>query len=100
MRSIRQALLFVADGTAIAQNPATPQPIPSPAVCVELGYALQCKRPEQILLLQMERADIPGQFPFDLPSSNRLLFKDKAQLHKMLPSLVRSHLQRFNLFST
>ncbi len=100
MRSIRQSLLFIADGTSIAKIDSTPpQLIPSPKVCVEVGYALQCKRSEQIVLTQMERPDLPGQFPFDLPSQNRLVFQDKAQLHKTLPSLVQTQLQRFNLLS-
>lgn len=98
MRDIRKSLLFIADGTSIARIEATPpQLIPSPKVCVEIGYALQCKRSEQILLTQMERPDLPGQFPFDLPSQNRLLFKDKTQLHKLLPGMVKTQLQRFNL---
>jgi hypothetical protein len=99
MRSIRKSLLLIADSTSIAQIHSDPaQVIPSPRVCVEVGYALQCKRPEQILLVQMERPDIPGQFPFDLPSGSRLVFRDKTQLRKTLPSLVQSQLQRFNLF--
>ncbi len=99
MRSIRHSLLFIADTTAIVHLPSDPtQLIPSPTVCVEVGYALQCKRTEQILLTQMERPDLAGQFPFDLPSQNRLTFKDKAQLRKVLPSLVQTQLQRFNLF--
>ncbi|MGV0026031.1 hypothetical protein [Phormidesmis priestleyi] len=100
MRSIRQCLLFVADGTSIAQIPDTPPLlIPSPKVCVEVGYALQSKRSEQLLLTQMERSDVPGQFPFDLPSQNRLVFKDKTQLRKLLPKAVETQLQRFNLLS-
>jgi hypothetical protein len=100
LRTIRQSLLFIADTTAISHIDGTPtQIIPSPKVCVEVGYALQCKRAEQILLTQMERTDIPGHFPFDLPSQNRLVFKDKTQLHKTLPALVQTQLQRFNLVS-
>lgn len=98
MRKIRKSLLFIADGTAILQldgNP--PQSIPSPKVCVEVGYALQCKRTEQILLTQMERSTINGQFPFDLPSNNRLLFRNKTELHKALPQAIETQLQRFNL---
>ncbi|MGB7250194.1 MAG: hypothetical protein WBC73_14740, partial [Phormidesmis sp.] len=65
MRQIRRSLLFIADGTPILGIDATPpQLIPSPKVCVEMGYALQCKRSEQIILAQMERSDLPGQFPF------------------------------------
>lgn len=98
MRKIRQSLLFVADGTAIAKLDDTPpQLIPSPKVCVEMGYALQSKRSGQILLAQMERPDFSGQFPFDLPSQNRLVFKHKTDLHKTLPSLVETQLKRFSL---
>lgn len=98
MRKIRQSLLFIADGTVITQiQGSPPQLVPSPKVCVEVGYALQCKRSEQILLAQMERPDLPGQFPFDLSSNQRLLFKDPRELHKTLPKVVETQLQRFNL---
>jgi hypothetical protein len=98
MRSIRQSLLFVADTTAIAEvTSSPPQLLLSPTVCVEVGYALQCKRKEQILLTQMERDDLPGQFPFDLPLQNRLLFKDRGQLRKTLLPLLQTQLKRFNL---
>jgi hypothetical protein len=99
-RKIRKALLFVADGTAISTVPGDRQSvIPSPHVCVEMGYALQAKAPEQILLLQMERADMPGQYPFDLPSSNRLVFTTAASLAKQLPKLLENSLSRFNLWT-
>ena len=98
MRSIRQCLLFIGDGTSIAQiNDTPPLLIPSPKVCVETGYALQSKRSEQVLLVQMERSEMPGQFPFDLPTQNRLVFKDKTQLRKLLPKAIEAQLQRFNL---
>jgi len=100
MRSLRKSLLFIADSTPITQlEGAPPRLIPSPNVCVEVGYALQSKRTEQILLTQMERPDLLGHFPFDLPGQNRLLFQDKSHLHKTLPGLVKTHLQRFNLFT-
>lgn len=98
MRKIRKSLLFIADGTPILQldgNP--PQPIPSPKVCVEMGYALQCKRAEQILLAHMERSDVGGQFPFDLPSGNRIQFRSKTDLGKLLPQAIEAQLQRFSL---
>lgn len=100
MRKIRRSLLFIADGTPITQLETMPtQVIPSPKVCVEMGYALQCKRTEQILLAQMERDDLAGQFPFDLPGRNRLVFESKSALNKSLPELLETQLQRFNLFS-
>ncbi|GAB4386693.1 MAG: hypothetical protein Kow00121_53800 [Elainellaceae cyanobacterium] len=99
MRKIRKCLLFVADGTPILQIDGTPaQLIPNPKVCVEVGYALHCKRVEQILLAQMERPDVAGQFPFDLPASNRLVFRNKTELHKSLPNALEAQLKRFNLF--
>jgi hypothetical protein len=98
MRKIRKSLVFIADGTPVIQLDGSPsQPIPSPKVCVEIGYALQCKRSEQLLLAQMDRPDIVGQFPFELQSRDRLLFRNKAELHKSLPNSLESQLQRFNL---
>lgn len=103
MRKIHKCLLFVADGTPIARiqgnSEAQASVIPSPNVCVEIGYALQSKRPEQILLAQMERKDLPGQFPFDLQARQQLLFKNAAELDKMLPTVLETLLRRFNLFS-
>ncbi|GAB4143638.1 MAG: hypothetical protein Fur0046_20810 [Cyanobacteria bacterium J069] len=99
-RKIRKSLLFIADGTPILHLDGTPpQLIPDPKVCVEMGYALQSKRAEQILLAQMERSDIPGQFPFDLPSTSRLPFRHKTELHKLLFPAIETQLQRFNLTS-
>ena len=98
MRQIRRSLLYIADGTPIMGvegNP--PQLVPSPKVCVEMGYALQSKRSEQIILAQMERSDMPGQFPFDTPTHNRLGFTKKAELKKELARLLEERLQRFNL---
>ncbi len=101
MRKIRKSLLFVADGTPITriEGKETPQLIPSPNVCVEIGYAIQSKRSEHILLAQMQRSDLPGQFPFDLPTHQCLLFKDGAELNKILPQVIETQLHRFKLFS-
>ena len=99
MRRIRKSLLFVADGTPIAQikKEGNALLVPSPHVCVEMGYALQCKRSEQILLAQMDRSDWPGQFPFDLPSQNRLLFENQEKLRQLLPEAIETLLRRFSL---
>jgi hypothetical protein len=101
MRKIRKSLLFIAEATPVARidGKDTPQLLPSPKVCVEIGYALQSKRAEQILLVQMERPDMPGQVPFDLPNHQQLLFKTAAELEKTLPLTIETLLQRFNLFS-
>lgn len=102
MRQIRRSLLYIADGTPIlaidsGTDGTPPELVPSPKVCVEMGYALHCKRPEQIILAQMERPDLPGQFPFDTPTHNRLSFTQKSDLQKELTQLLQSRLQRFNL---
>ncbi|NJL83365.1 MAG: hypothetical protein HC890_11215 [Chloroflexaceae bacterium] len=99
LRKIRKCLLFVADRTAIAAFPQEGKSrlLPSPNVSVEIGYALQSKRPGQILLVSMERADLKGLFPFDLPQHQQLQFKDAKDLNKTLPGLVEALLQRFNL---
>lgn len=99
MNRIRKSLLFIADGTPVTEVDCEgeKQVIPSPLVCVELGYALQCKRPEQILLIQQDRDDLKGQFPFDLPNQNRLLFQTRQELQQLLPSTIEFLLQRFRL---
>ena len=101
MRKIRTSLLFVADGTPTAriEGKDSAQLIPSPNVCVEIGYAIQSKRSEQILLAQMQRPDLSGQFPFDLPNYQCLQFKNGGELNKMLPTTIEKQLYRFNLFS-
>jgi hypothetical protein len=101
MRKIRKSLLFIADGTPVAriEGEKTPLVIPSPNVCVEIGYALTAKRTEQILLTKMERSDLLGQFPFDLPNYQQLLFQTPDDLRQTLPSVMESLLQRFNLLS-
>jgi hypothetical protein len=99
LRQIRKSLLFIADGTAITrlQTDQRSQLILSPHVCVELGYALQSKRPGQILLLGMERPDLSGHFPFDLPQHQLLSFKTADELIQLLPPVLETLLQRFNL---
>jgi hypothetical protein len=100
MRKIRKSLLFIADITPISQVYSKEATIllPSPNVCVEIGYAIQSKRTEQILLLQMQRSDLPGQFPFDLPPTQMLLYKDAKELNKMLTNNLEMQLGRFKLF--
>ena len=67
MRKIRRSLLFIADTTPITsiQDQDTETLIPSPHVCVEIGYAIESKRSEQIVLAQMQRSQLSGEFPFD-----------------------------------
>ncbi len=97
LRAIRKSLLFIADGTPIGLASGTDRLLLSPSVCIELGYALQCKQNQHILLVQQERLD--GILPFDLPSHQQLLFNTPADLPKVLPPLLETLLQRFNLLA-
>ncbi|BAY08560.1 hypothetical protein [Calothrix sp. NIES-2098] len=100
LRKIRKSLLFIADTTPIASisSKETTQLIPSPNVCIEMGYAIQSKRSEQILLAQMQRADLEGDFPFDLPKQQILQFQDSKELNKILTGAIKAQLARFKLF--
>lgn len=101
LRQIRKSLLFIADGTPIVNvtNGENAVLVPSPNVCVEIGYALQSKRQGQILLVQMERPQMKGQFPFDLTQHQHLPFKSAQDLQRTLPSLLETLLARFKLLS-
>lgn len=101
MQNIRKCLLFIADTTPIASIPAkeTNQLIPNPNVCVEVGFAIQTKKSEQILLAQMQRSDLEGQLPFDLPKLQNVEFRDGKELIKILPTVLETQLTRLNLFS-
>ena len=101
LRKIRKSLLFIADVTPIAkfEKQESIQLIPSPNVCIEIGYAIQSKRTEQILIVQMQRPELPGQFPFDLPQTQILQFKNIRELNKILPGAIETQLVRFKLFA-
>lgn len=101
LRQIKKSLLFIADGTAIAQVSMgdSQQLLPSPQVCLEMGFALQSKASEQLLLIKMERSDLQGDYPFDLPSHQQLTCKTPAELEASLPSVLESLLQKYNLFA-
>ncbi|MBW4614656.1 MAG: hypothetical protein KME21_15545 [Desmonostoc vinosum HA7617-LM4] len=100
MRKIRKSLLFIADTTPIASidRKESPLLIPSPNVCVEIGYAIQSKRSEQILLAQMQRADLEGQITFDLQIQQLLQFQNGKELNKILTTAIEMQLARFKLF--
>jgi hypothetical protein len=72
--------------------------IPSPNVCVEIGYAMEAKKAEQILLAQMQRPELEGKFPFDLPVQQILQFQDSTELNKILTGTIENQLARFKLF--
>ena len=98
MRKLRKSLIFIADGTSVAQLPGTPpQLLPSASVCVELGYALQCKRPEQVILARQDRDDLPGHFPFEVPSEQQIVFHNGSDLAAQLKAKVEGELKRYGL---
>ncbi|MBF2065530.1 MAG: hypothetical protein IGS39_14090 [Calothrix sp. C42_A2020_038] len=99
MRKIRKSLLFIADITPITRfDGEAPLLIPSPNVSIETGYAITSKRTEQVLLANMQRADLTGQFPFDLPPTQILQFKNNKELSQILTDTLETQLQRFRLF--
>lgn len=100
LRQIRKSLLFIADVTPLAVSSGeTPQLLPSANVCVELGYALQAKRVEQILLAKVRQHEGSGVFPFDLPSYQEIEFPNPEAIADLLPNLLDSMLRRFALVS-
>jgi hypothetical protein len=100
-RKIRKSLLFIADTTPITQlsSADSPQLIPSPTVCVEIGCALQSKKIEQILLVQIQPENSSGKLPFDLPTHQQLSCSKVDELSTTVPAVVTSLLQRYNLFA-
>jgi hypothetical protein len=98
MNKLKRSLLFIADVSPIAMtddNP--PQVLLSPHVCVEIGYALQVKRPEQIILIQIQNDPEVGIFPFDLPIHQRLIYPDSKSLTKPLTEVLKNQFRRFNI---
>ena len=63
-----------------------------------MGYAIHSKRTEQILLVQMQRPDLVGQFPFDLPTQQVLQFQNGTELKQMLTGMIENQLAKFKLF--
>jgi hypothetical protein len=100
MRKIKRSLLFIADTTPITsvENKETSKLIPSPNVCVEIGYAMESKRTEQILLAHQQRPELEGDFSFDLPMQQILQFTDADELSKILTLMLENQLARFKLF--
>lgn len=99
-RKISKSLLLIADVTpvTVVSEEERSELLVDPKVCVELGYGIQTKDNGQILLLNQERSDLEGTLPFDVPGYKQLSFTDEKQLAKSLPQLLRTLLQRYNLF--
>ncbi|MBD2504532.1 hypothetical protein [Anabaena azotica] len=100
LRKLRKSLLYIADTTPIASvdGKDTQQLIPSPNVCIEIGYAIQSKRTEQILLAHQQRPEYEGKFTFNLPTQQILPFRDSKELNKILTGAIKTQLTRFKLF--
>lgn len=100
LKKISRSLLLIADVTPISNIPGEKQSslLVDPNVCLELGYGIKTKDNGQILLLKMERSDLLGEMPFDMPGYKQLSFTTANQLAKSLPKLLDTLLQRYNLF--
>lgn len=98
-RKITKSLLLIADVTPISSiSGKQPELLIDPNVCVELGYGIQDKDNGQILLLNRSRQDLQGKMPFDMAGYKQLSFTDVEGLSKSLPKLIKTLLQRYNLF--
>ncbi|MFN3360540.1 MAG: hypothetical protein ACK421_03800 [Pseudanabaenaceae cyanobacterium] len=98
LSKLKRSLIFIADVSPIAITESKPpQLLLSPHVCIETGYALQAKRPEQIILIQIQDDPTEGVFPFDLPLPQRLIYPDRSSLTKPLLAVLKSVLDRFNM---
>lgn len=97
LKNIRKSLLYIADATPITSVTEEDRTslLLSSSTCVEIGYAMESKDNGQILLLKMARSDLSGQFPFDVSGYKELNFKNESELHKTLPGLIETLLQRF-----
>ncbi|NET02127.1 MAG: hypothetical protein F6K62_15880 [Sphaerospermopsis sp. SIO1G2] len=100
MRKIKRSLLFIADTTPISaiEGKEHNSLIPSPGVCVEIGYALETKKTEQILLTHQQRPELEGEYPFDLPMQQILPFSNEDELNQTLTLTLERQLARFKLF--
>ncbi len=98
IRKIKQSLIVVADVTPIAvlEDPF-PYPLPSPQVSLEIGYALQTKDPEDIMLVQLQRGQRNGRVPFEIESSPYVTAKDQKHIQSQLLPQVLRQLQRANV---
>jgi hypothetical protein len=90
---LKKSLLFVADVSPLGDRYG--QPLFSPQVCVEVGYALQIKRSSQILLVQMHPHPVP--FPIDLPFHELLSAPDPSTLNQLLPKSIEQRLELLHL---
>ncbi len=98
-RKITKSLLLIADVTPISSiSGEQPELLIDPNVCVELGYGIQDKDNGQILLLNRSRQDLQGKMPFDMAGYKQLSFTSEERLSKSLPKLIKTLLQRYNLF--
>lgn len=99
LRKIRKSLLFIADVSplvAIRQG-ENHLLLPNPNVCLEIGYALQTKRPQQILLVKREKPDLVGNFPFDIALHQQLNFSNVAELDNTLLPMLKTLLKQLNV---
>jgi hypothetical protein len=46
----------------------------------------------------MQRHDLSGEMPFDLPKTQILPFQNSTEISKMLPQAIENQLARFRLF--
>lgn len=97
LRQIRHSLLHIVDLTPLGEQDG--RLCCDPQVCLELGYSLQQKHSNQILLLAQRDTGDRRVMPFDLPEYRQLTFQNQAELTQTLPTFLESALQPYRLIS-
>lgn len=91
---LRRSLLFIADGTGVENGQL------HPLTALELGYALASKRWNQILIVEQHpRKNLPLPLPVDLPSCQRVIYREASELPMLLPPCLINLLLPFQLLT-
>ena len=99
-RNIDRSLMCVFDITNVAQTPDADPPRwhPNANVSYELGYALNRKRRDQIIIIQRTRNGEGSNTtcPFDFAHHRRLNYTRPQQLRQDLPEIITAYLERIS----
>lgn len=100
-RNIDRCLMAVFDITNVAEVitdfDRKKKAYPNANVVFELGYALQRKNPDQIILLKRSRDDLHNDdVPFDFSHNTRVNYKSESELYEQLSSIVFDYIIDIN----
>ena len=83
IKKIKKSVIFFADVTPVLifDEDSKNKAYPNPNVCIEVGYALNSKTADRVVLFKYEREDYKDvNFPFDIDKNRRIMGSDKAKL--------------------